>query len=141
MKPPPRSQYSCFPSPSDSRTDRSTREFEARTCHQQTGTPDCPRQPGKFCPGECRLSFPCSFSSPLALGLLSARASQVVLRKSYRRLKKGRFNPRLGRSPGRGHDDPLQYSCLENPMDRGAWWAAYSPGVRKESDTTERLST
>ena len=29
----------------------------------------------------------------------------------------------LGRSPGGGHDNPLQYSCLENPMDRGAWQA------------------
>ena len=29
----------------------------------------------------------------------------------------------LGRSPGEGHGNPLQYSCLENPMDRGAWWA------------------
>ena len=28
---------------------------------------------------------------------------------------------RLGRSPGGGHGNPLQYSCLENPMDRGAW--------------------
>ena len=28
-----------------------------------------------------------------------------------------------GRSPGGGHGSPLQYSCLENPMDRGAWWA------------------
>ena len=31
--------------------------------------------------------------------------------------------PGLGRSPGEGHDNPLQYSCLANPMDRGAWWA------------------
>ena len=31
--------------------------------------------------------------------------------------------PSLGRSPGKGHDNPLQYSCLENLMDRGAWWA------------------
>ena len=31
--------------------------------------------------------------------------------------------PELGRSPGRGHGNPLQYSCLENPMDRGDWWA------------------
>ena len=30
--------------------------------------------------------------------------------------------PGLERSPGGGHDYPLQYSCLENPMDRGAWW-------------------
>ena len=29
----------------------------------------------------------------------------------------------LGRSPGVGNGNPLQYSCLENPMDRGAWWA------------------
>ena len=29
--------------------------------------------------------------------------------------------PGLGRSPGEGHSKPLQYSCLENPMDRGAW--------------------
>ena len=37
-----------------------------------------------------------------------------------------------------GH--PLQYSCLENPMDGGAWWAT-AHGVAKESDTTERLGT
>ena len=32
-------------------------------------------------------------------------------------------NPRLGRSPGGGHSIPFQYSCLENPMDRGVWQA------------------
>ena len=32
--------------------------------------------------------------------------------------------PESGRSPGEEHGNPLQYSCLENPMDRGAWWAA-----------------
>ena len=31
--------------------------------------------------------------------------------------------PGSGKSPGGGHGNPLQYSCLENPMDRGAWWA------------------
>ena len=31
--------------------------------------------------------------------------------------------PGLGRSPGGGHGNPLQYSYLENPLDRGAWWA------------------
>ena len=31
--------------------------------------------------------------------------------------------PGSGRSPGGGHGNPLQYSCLENPMDRGPWWA------------------
>ena len=33
--------------------------------------------------------------------------------------------PGLGRSPGGGHGHPLQYSCLENPMDRGAWQATF----------------
>ena len=31
--------------------------------------------------------------------------------------------PGLGRSPGEGNGNPLQYSCQENPMDRGTWWA------------------
>ena len=34
------------------------------------------------------------------------------------------LTPGLGRFPGGGHGNPLQYLCLENPMDRGAWWAA-----------------
>ena len=38
--------------------------------------------------------------------------------------------PRSARSPGGEHDNPLQYSCLENPMDRGAWWATVQ-GVTK----------
>ena len=44
--------------------------------------------------------------------------------------------PGLGRSPGGGHGNPLQHSCLENPMDRGAWRAAVH-GVEKELDMTE----
>ena len=42
--------------------------------------------------------------------------------------------PGLGRSPGKGHSNPLQYSCLENSVDRGAWWA--TDHVVTESDTT-----
>ena len=42
--------------------------------------------------------------------------------------------PGLGRSPGGGHGNPRQYSCLENPMDRGAWSATVRGVV--ESDTT-----
>ena len=40
-----------------------------------------------------------------------------------RRRKKSRFDPWLGRFPGKGNGNPLQYSCLRNPMDTGAWWA------------------
>ena len=47
----------------------------------------------------------------------------------------------LGRedSPGEGNGYPLQYSCLENYMDRGAWWTTVS-WDHKEPDTTERLT-
>ena len=47
--------------------------------------------------------------------------------------------PGLGRSPGEGNGNPLQYSCLGNPMDRGAWWATVH-GVT-ESDTTDSQLT
>ena len=43
--------------------------------------------------------------------------------------------PGSGRSLGEGHGNPLQYSCLDNPTDRGAWWATVH-GV-PELDTTE----
>ena len=46
--------------------------------------------------------------------------------------------PGLQRSPGAGKGNPLENSCLRNPMDRGAWWATV-PRVVKESDTTLQL--
>ena len=48
--------------------------------------------------------------------------------------------PGLGRCPGEGNGNPLHYSCLENPMDGGAWQATRSWG-HKESDMTGQLST
>ena len=44
--------------------------------------------------------------------------------------------PRLGRSPGGGHGNPLQYSCLDNPYGQRSL-AGYSPWGHTESDTTE----
>ena len=46
--------------------------------------------------------------------------------------------PGLGRSPGGEHGNPLQYFCLQNPMDREAWRAIVHR-VRKQSDTTEAI--
>ena len=43
--------------------------------------------------------------------------------------------PGWGRSPGEGNGNSLQYSCLENPINKGGWWATVH-GVAKESDTT-----
>ena len=66
--------------------------------------------------------------------------SQVVLMvknpRQCRRHKRHRFNPALGRSPGEGRDNPLQYSCLENPQGQRTP-LGYSPRSCKESDITE----
>ena len=49
--------------------------------------------------------------------------------------------PRSGKSPGQENGNPLQCSCLENSMDRGAWRAiVYVVAKRTESDTTEHLT-
>ena len=45
------------------------------------------------------------------------------------------FNPWVGKIPWRSKWNPLQYSCLGNPMDRGAWWAIVH-GITEELDTT-----
>ena len=49
------------------------------------------------------------------------------------------YTPGWGRSPGEEHGNPLQYSCLENPMERGAWWAIVH-GVTKSQTLLVQLS-
>ena len=48
--------------------------------------------------------------------------------------------PGSGKSPGGGHEKPLQYSCLENPMDRGAWRATVHSAAKSQTQL-KRLST
>ena len=47
--------------------------------------------------------------------------------------------PGSGRSPGEGNGNPLQHSCLENPMDRGAWWTMVH-GVTQSQTLQKRVS-
>ena len=66
----------------------------------------------------------------ISLALLGAYLfSQVVKNLPAKQESLGSI-PGLGRSPGGGNCNPLQYSCLENPMDRGAWWTTVH-GVAK----------
>ena len=62
-------------------------------------------------------------------------ASQVALVVKYPPANAGDVGsiPKSGRSPGEGNGNPLQYSCLENPIDRRAWWATVH-GVTKSHD-------
>ena len=66
--------------------------------------------------------------------------AQMVKASAYNAGDPGSI-PGSGRCPGEGNGNPLQCSCLENPMDGGAWLRStdYSPWGRKELDTTERL--
>jgi len=69
-----------------------------------------------------------SFSLIISEGFFSGKESAYQCRRP-------RFNPWVTKSPGGGHGNPLQYSCLENPVDRGVWWAIVH-GVAKELDMT-----
>ena len=68
------------------------------------------------------------FSAKMGIIMVPTSATQVVLLGKNLPASAGdgrdaSLIPGSGRSPGGGHGCPLWYSCLENPMDRGAWWA------------------
>ena len=48
--------------------------------------------------------------------------------------------PGLGRAPGGGHGNPLQYSCLENAMHRGAWWATVHRVAKSQTQLSEETT-
>ena len=74
--------------------------------------------------------------------LLTDPASQVVKNPSAKAGDTRGVSsiPRLGRSCGGGHSNPLQYTCLENPMNRAAWWATVC-GAAQSWTQLEQLST
>ena len=85
-------------------------------------------------------SFPLPL--PFPSSSLSSRVSQVVLgvKNPPTSARDVGSVPGWGRSPGGGHGNPLQYSCLENPLDREAWWATVH-GVTKSRIWLKRLNS
>ena len=84
------------------------------------------------------------YASEILLLLTCFRASQVALVVKNPPANAGDLRnagsiPGSGRFPGKGHSNPLQYSCLENPMDRGAWWVTVL-GVTQSRTRLKRLS-
>ena len=71
-----------------------------------------------------------SSSSNLYIWGLPGSASGKEPACQCRRCKRCWFDSWLGRSPAGGHGNPLQYSCAENPMDSGAWWATVQGSQR-----------
>ena len=71
---------------------------------------------------------------PCSVGFFSGLSSWFSGEKSASQAGDLGLIPGSGRSPGEGNGNPLQYSCLENLMDRGAWWATVHQGT--ELDTT-----
>ena len=95
-------------------------------------------------PCNCLIQVFCTFYKFYTLNFLGASASQLVLTVKNPPANAGGIRdtdsiPGSGRSPGGGHDNPLQYSCLENPMDRGVWSATLHR-VAKSWTRLKRLS-
>ena len=112
-----------------------------------------------FLPAYCIIcSFTCSIFcldtgvNPSILGSLTTTTHYLILSHQFRGFPGGsvaknppanardeHLIPRAGKYPGGGHGNPLQYFCLESPMNRGAWRATVH-GIAKESDMTWQLN-
>ena len=84
------------------------------------------------------IPFTLKVTTDLKWGLLGASQAALVVKNppACAGDMRNRFDPWVGKIPWGGHGNPLQYSCLENPMDRRAWWA--SPWNCKEQDMIEQ---
>ena len=82
----------------------------------------------KYCFSLSAFHFSCT---TITIG--TSLVAQTVKASAYNAGDPGLI-PESGRSPGEGNSYPLRYSCLENPIDRGAWWATIH-GVTKETHT------
>ena len=79
---------------------------------------------------EIKESIPFTIATKIIkyLGINLTKETKEVYTENYKTLMQYWLGliPESGRSPGEGNGNPLQYSCLENPRDGGAWWAAVS---------------
>ena len=86
----------------------------------------------------------CEYGGRMSLkdtkGFSGGASGKVPACQCRRLLRDMGSTPGSGRSPGEGHGNPLQCSCLENPMDRGTWWATIHR-VAKSQTQLKRLST
>ena len=80
----------------------------------------------------------CSVAQRTVLNILFPQVAQTVKHLPASAGDTGSI-PGSGRSPGEGHGNPIQYSCLENPMERGAWWGTVF-GVSKSQTQLKQLS-
>ena len=86
-------------------------------------------------------SEPGSFLPPICIiNVVTANHRWKIIFSLFSVNKLGLYGPcgrpRSAISPGEGNDNPLQYSCLENPMDRGAWWAIVHKVTKSQSGET-----
>ena len=72
--------------------------------------------------------------------ILTSLVAQMVKASAYNAGDWGSI-PGSGRSPGEGNGTPLQYSCLENPMDRGAWWAAVHGVAKSQTRLSDEFNS
>ena len=84
--------------------------------------------------------MPCNFANILSIiyyviSYIQGFPGGSVVKNPPANAGGSRSTPGSGRSPGAGHGNSLQYSCLENPTGRGAWWATAHGS--QESDTTQ----
>ena len=85
--------------------------------------------------------FLCPCQAPLqALDQVIGASLVAQMVKNLPAMRETRIQPWVGKTPGGGHGNPLQYSCLENPVDTGAWWAMVDGVVDGVEKNRPRLS-
>ena len=81
----------------------------------------------------------CGMNWEIGIDIYTLLSIKQITKESTCQCRRRGFHPWVGRFPGEGNDNPLQYYCLRSPMDRGACWVTVR-GVAKESGMTQQLN-